>query len=74
MVRFSYRVVDFRSQQSLDMNTPSNIPSIIGHGLAGVAIAVIPFLLVGLPTDWQAMTVAGLLSAALKWAHLYYQA
>jgi hypothetical protein len=51
------------------MNT--NFGSIIGHGIAAVLVAVIPFAIVGLPTDWQAMTVAGLLGALLKWAHLY---
>lgn len=51
--------------------TSANIGSVIGHGIAAVVIAIIPFLLVGLPTDWQAMTVAGLLGAALKAAHLY---
>jgi hypothetical protein len=51
--------------------TNSNLGSVIGHAVAGIVVATVPYLLLGLPVDIQTMTVAGVLAALLKAAHLY---
>ena len=46
-----------------------NWASIMGHGIAAVAVTIIPILITGLPMEWQTMTLAGFMGMFLKWAH-----
>jgi phosphate/sulfate permease len=51
--------------------TSNDFFNVVAHGLAAAAIIVVPLLMAYTPVSWQAMTVAGILGAGLKLAHIY---